>query len=400
MKAFLQRSLEGLAVFGTICVALAFSSGAWADVVDRVAAKVNEDIITLSQVRERAEIQLGRLKAARVTEVPSDEELLKLSMEELIDERLQLQDGKKNQISVDNQSVLKALEDIKKRNNITQEELEGMLESEGRTLDQYRDTLREQILLSKIVRFQMGDPGKVSEKAVQAYYKEHLADYWRPPTPHVSHILFILDDLMDEEEKTVKRQKAREVLEQIRTGEDFEELAKQYSEDVSGRTGGSIGPVTLGNLVAEFEKAAFSLKEGEISDLVETKYGLHIIRVDKREPGETRPLAEVRPGIEKILGREAHAAAYDKWMNELKKKSFIETYLFEDAEQVEEEPSHADAPAGVSETARQQVRKAPAPAADLEVVEAQLSRIKKLYASKRISESEYQKRKRELLDRL
>ena len=99
-----------------------------------------------------------------------------------------------------------------------------------------------------------------------------------------------------------------------------------------GPSGGSIGSVTLGNLVPEFEKVAFSLKEGEISELVETKYGLHIIRVDKLEVGRTRPLEEVKPQIEETLGREARVSVYKKWMDELKSKSFIQTFLFEGSE--------------------------------------------------------------------
>jgi peptidyl-prolyl cis-trans isomerase SurA len=172
---------------------LLFAGSAGADVVDRVVAKVNDEIVTLSLVRERAEILLGRMQAARATSVPSDKELLKEALDQIIDERLQLQDGRRNNIGVDDQSVQRAFDDIKKRNNVSQEDMVRMLESEGRTLDQYLETIREQILLSKVVRFQMGDPGNVSEKAVHAYYQNHLADYWVPPTPHVSHILFIMD---------------------------------------------------------------------------------------------------------------------------------------------------------------------------------------------------------------
>lgn len=395
MRKFLRKSPEALCAL-LLCMLL-FAGSAGADVVDRVVAKVNDEIVTLSLVRERAEILLGRMQAARATSVPSDKELLKEALDQIIDERLQLQDGRKNNIGVDDQSVQRAFDDIKKRNNVSQEEMVRMLESEGRTLDQYLETIREQILLSKVVRFQMGDPGNVSEKAVHAYYQNHLADYWVPPRPHVSHILFIMDELMDEGEKEVKRQVALEVLAKIKNGEDFEDLAKEYSEDVSGPSGGSIGSVTLGNLVPEFEKVAFSLKEGEISELVETKYGLHIIRVDKLEVGRTRPLEEVKPQIEETLGREARVSAYKKWMDELKSKSFIQTFLFEGSEG-EESGSERTAQAG--SPAASAGLKAGDPAEELDSVEKQLSRIKKLYASKRISETEYQKRKQALLDRL
>jgi len=183
----------------------------------------------------------------------------------------------------------------------------------------------------------------------------------------------------------------------VRAGEDFEDLAREYSEDVSGRNGGKIGPVALGNLVPEFEKVAFSLKEGEISDLVETKYGLHIIRVDKREEGHTQPLEEVKDAIADRLGREARATAYNSWMDELRAKAFIETFLFDE----EGDKKVKDVAGGTPPAPAPVTVKAPAtPGADLETVEAQLSRIKELYARKQISESEYNKRKQALLDRL
>ncbi len=138
----------------------------------------------------------------------------------------------------------------------------------------------------------------LSDADLQGFYQQNIAQYTTPEQLAASHILFRLED---KEEDAVRKQ-AEEVLKRARAGEDFAALAKEFSEDDSNNTnGGSLGEFGRGTMVPEFDQAAFALKAGDISDLVKTSFGYHIIKVERNQPAATRTLDEVRAEIEDQL---------------------------------------------------------------------------------------------------
>lgn len=309
---------------------LALSRSVSAVVVDRMAAKVNGEIITLSAVQERVAIYKRELSASGEPSDISDKEIIETTLDSMIDERLQLQEAKKSGLEVDDESVQDALVDILKKNNITESQMKEMLDLEGRSLEQYKTVIRDQIMTTKVVRFHMGKSGKATKKQIKRYYFGRQKDFWTPMQPFVSHILFIVDESAAPLEKQLKKDKADETLSKIRSGRDFAELARKYSEDVSAGTGGEIGIMKKGMFVPEFEEAALRLKPGEVSDVVESGYGYHIIKMDRMVPGRIQPLDEVKSKIEQILEFENKKQRYKRWMDELKKDSMIQITLFED----------------------------------------------------------------------
>jgi peptidyl-prolyl cis-trans isomerase D len=136
----------------------------------------------------------------------------------------------------------------------------------------------------------------VSDDEVRAYYKDHIDTYKLEDRAHVEHILFKTVDKTDAEAQEIQK-KAEDVLKQAKSGKDFAALAKQYSDDTSKDKGGDIGWIVKGQTVPEFEAVAFSLPKGNISDLVKTQYGFHIIKVIDRENARTETVDEVRPMI-------------------------------------------------------------------------------------------------------
>jgi peptidyl-prolyl cis-trans isomerase D len=152
----------------------------------------------------------------------------------------------------------------------------------------------------------MAERVEVPEEDVVAYYQEHEQEYLNPPRVTAQHILFRTEDKTPEEIEEI-RERARAVLERAKSGEDFSALAMEFSEDISASTGGDLGSFGLGQMVPEFEAAAFNLGPGATSDLVETAFGLHIIRVNERQEESLRPLEEVRLPIESVLKSQAAA---------------------------------------------------------------------------------------------
>ena len=384
----------------------------WAKTVDRIIAKVNENIITQSELEERAIVKLMGLRKMNVQPLPSREEMMREELDRMIEERLLIDAGKRIGLKVDEENVTKAIDDIKRNNGLGDKELEKMLQAEGKTLEEYRGKIHDQILVSRVVGFEVRKKVTVEEEVIEEYYNQHLKDYWVSEKLKLRHILFLMDDTLLEEDKRTKRRKARQALQKIRSGADFIAIAKEFSEDISASTGGDLGEIERGKMVPEFEKAAFNLKEGEVSGLVETPYGLHIIRVDKVIPGETLPLDKVRGEIKNRLMENKMKKEYEEYLAQLKKDAFIENKL----SLLLSEPATGSSGSGkIERSARQQAeqladipvsKKIPNSRNKLnsdqtfsrfQTFEEKLKHYKELRNSNQISEGEYQSKKRELL---
>jgi peptidyl-prolyl cis-trans isomerase SurA len=330
---FLRKSTKAIFILLLTLPLVLWALSVGAEVFDKVVAKVNSAIITLSSVEERAD--LLRQKYAATPARMSGQELLREALNMIIDEKLQIQAGKKYGFVVDEDAVSAAVDEIKHNNSISDEQLQEMLLREGRSLKSYKDHIRDQIMVSKISRFELGNRVKISAKSIVTYYKKHQNDFWKDGQVRARHILFIAERGSSEKIRNEKLQLAKKVLQEIQKGKDFAELAKKYSEDISASSGGDVGFVTKGKMVREFEDAVFSLKAGQISGVVETEYGYHIIKVEEVLPGETLTLKEVKEPITQILTLEKQKQVYDDWMGELRSSAFIEVTLFKEPGQNE-----------------------------------------------------------------
>lgn len=156
-------------------------------------------------------------------------------------------------------------------------------------------------------------PAQVSDEAIRTYYQEHLSQYHTPEQRRARHILFKVDESAAAEIKAAKKASAEQVLAQLRQGADFAALAKQHSEDSSKERGGDLGFFRSGQMVAPFEQSAFALKKGEISDIVTTPFGYHIIKLEEIRPATTRSMEEVVGAIRKELAeKQGKADAFKK----------------------------------------------------------------------------------------
>jgi peptidyl-prolyl cis-trans isomerase D len=202
-------------------------------------------------------------------------------------------------------AVLKQ-DDIKKGLHPTTEELKAFYDSHQKN---YANSVPEK----RKVKYAMIDLAKVESRVqvtpaeLESYYNQHRDQYRVPEQAKVSHILIKTplpgpDGKVDEKGVAAAQQRAQDLLKQLKAGANFEDLARKNSEDPgSAKEGGSLGWVPKGRTVPEFEKAAFSLPKGQLSDLVKTSYGFHIIRVDDRQEAHLKTLEEVKDQIEPLL---------------------------------------------------------------------------------------------------
>ncbi len=144
----------------------------------------------------------------------------------------------------------------------------------------------------------------IPEEDLEAFYRENLSRYANPEQRSARHILIKTSEEDSQDALAEKKNRAAKILELARTGEDFAELAKQYSEGPSGPRGGDLGFFSRGRMVKPFDDAVFSLNEGEISDLVETQFGFHIIKLEKIKPAHTKTLEEAKDEIAALIQKQ------------------------------------------------------------------------------------------------
>ena len=378
---------------------------------DRVVARVNNSVITLGTLEDRVTVFSSQMKTSgSVGEQLPKKKLMKGILDEMIAEKLQTQEAKKLGMKVAEKTLEEALDDLYNSNNITSEQFKEMLKNEGSDLEAYKEVIRDQILVARIRRSIIGS-GAVKERSIRKYYRKNKKDYWVPEKITASHIMLIKENGSSDKEIQLNKKKAEKILQQVQGGEEFSELAKKYSEDVSAHSGGGLGTIDRGTMMPEFENAAFNLKIGEVSKVVETANGFHIIKCDNIIPGYVKEYKMVRSEIESILRSKKKKKKYEEWLKELKKASFIEISLFQDEKKIKKvrtagtsERRGSNKPQAIINFDRylknQDKSNSKEGLARERFIEEKLKNYKKLYADGKISKKIFLRKKKQLLEKL
>ena len=296
------------------------------EVVERIVALVNNEIITLSELEETGK---PLYEQVRQTSTPSErEEKLKKAreqvLEHLIESKLLEQEIKKRKIEVPDRDVDAAVEDILKSNRMNENELKKTLAREGMTYSSYRQKVREELGKMRLVNREIKSKIVIEEEELRKAYQQNLDKFTDPLEVKIQQVFFPFPQTASQEETAALEKEARSVLEKARKGEDFTELAKKYSHGPEALEGGILGYFKRKELMPELEEAGFRLKPGEISDIVRSPLGFHILRVLERKGGEPKPFAEVQYRIREGMIQAEAENKYDEWMKDLKAKAYVE----------------------------------------------------------------------------
>lgn len=296
---------------------------AHAEIIDRIVAVVNDGVITLSELNDATagiEVMKGDDQEKRKKIIETKSKVL----DQLIEKKLVEQAANKAGISVSEKEIDNAIEDVKRQNNISHEELLRALAKNGLTVKGYREQLKEQIRQVKFINKQFRSNIKVADEDVYLYYKQNQDKFTGP----VMHRLRIISFPIAEPGKTKEAEKkAKDILTMARKGEDFARLAREYSQGPNAQDGGDLGYLKAGEMDAAIENAAIGLKAGEVSDIIKTSTGFHIIQVVDRRKGEPRPIAEVDDEIRSVIFQRIIDERYKLWLEEMMKKAYIEVRL-------------------------------------------------------------------------
>jgi len=297
-------------------------------VVDRVVAVVNQEMITLSEVEKLVNPFQEQIVAEdRLEKRERMQALCRQVLEKLIEEKLIDQEVKKSGIKIPSKEIEATLEEVKRRNAATQEELEKALAADGLTLETYKKQIEKVLQRKKLINWSVKVETKVGEKELRDFYQKNLYRYRPNESYRPGHILFVVPKGATPEEVREIRKKCQAVLEKIIGGGDFGEMALLYSEDASNKNQGDLGYFKKGELVPAFEREALRLKVGEVSGIVRTDFGFHIIKLLDRKGVEPLPFEEVKEKVQADYYDSEMEKAFRQYLSTLKEKSVIEIKL-------------------------------------------------------------------------
>ena len=299
--------------------------------LDGIAAVVNEEIITIGEVREAMAFEVAQLSQSfRGDELRERiSAVYKQTLRNLTDIQLQLVRARQLQMAVSDDETDRQIDALKEQNQISDEQLEQLLKSRGMTLDTYRQQIREGLLVTKVVNAEVRSRLIILDSDLEEAYRAQQERYRIPGTQTVSHILFLLAERSSDDEVARRRVQAEEVLRAIRDGGDFAALARQHSEGPSAERGGLLGTFKADELLPGFDEATADLQPGEVSGVVRTRVGLHIIRLEGREMDSFRSFDDAREELQNELLRDRTEAKYQEWLEALRLQAYVKI-LYED----------------------------------------------------------------------
>ncbi len=302
-----------------ILLALLLSSPLYGEVVERIVAVVNGEIITLSELKTATSAFLAQLEGKRLDHDGSIERQI---LKALIEEKLVEQAAQRMGIAPTEREVDRAIKDLMEKNGLDEETFRRLLRKNGVEYGEFRRKVRRDLTQVRFIERVINPRITVREEEVKAYYRKHRKDFSRPLEVRLRDIFIPFPD-----NSFLGKEKARslamDIYERLKKGEDFASLAREFSKGPGRKEGGDIGYVKKGELDPAIEEVAFKLKPGEISRPVETDEGIHILQALEQRGG-VRPFEEVKEEIRAILFQKKGERLYREWIEDMKKRSYIE----------------------------------------------------------------------------
>jgi peptidyl-prolyl cis-trans isomerase SurA len=294
--------------------------------IDRVAAVVNGEVVTLSELVARSGAEYRRADA--MPPGPARDrartKALQGAFDQVVAERLVEGEAKTLGVEVTEAQIDAAVDDVKKRNNLSDDMLKQALASEGLDLKTYRERLRKDFENHLLIMAKVQNRVKVSDDDVRGYYNSHLQEFAGEEQVKLRLILLTVAPGSAAQEEARVKATGEVLLARLAAGEDFADLARQVSQGPGASSGGDLGWVKKGTMPLDLERVAFLLTPGQNSGLVRAKTGWIILKAEDRRTGKTPPLEEVKDRIREKLGNQQAEVYRKQYIEELKREAVIE----------------------------------------------------------------------------
>jgi len=322
-KTMRKSNVSANLIFPFIILCLFIANSSPAKVVDKTIATVDGEVILMSEFEKRAKPVMEEYE--KFLTGPDKEmkvkDLKEKILDQMIDEKILIREAKRMKFNVSRKEIQDGIEEIKKRFG-AEEEFNQELAKQGLTEEKFKDQVKEQIMVIKLIDQEIKNKvAAPTDSEIEDFYKQNESEMVEPEQVRARHILIKISENSD---KAAALKKIKQILKEVKEGKStFSELAKKYSEDPSAARGGDIGFFIRGQMVRKFEDVAFALNVGEISDVVETEYGYHIIQCVEKKAAEKKSLEEIRDYLRNFIFQKRMEERYEKWLRGLRDKASI-----------------------------------------------------------------------------
>ncbi len=316
MQKKINRGVLFLAVINFIFCGLV--SAEVVEVVDRVVAIVNNDIVTLYQLNKETEPYKKKIEATSYSDDQKQEMLKDINekiLNSLIDQSLTHQEAKKYRIDISENEIDRAVENILESKSMSMDDFLKALGQERLEIEEYRKNLKNQILHTKLINYAVKSKVIIMESDIIAYYKNHKEKYSGIQKYHLRNILMNSED------------RIKEVKEKLDNKEDFTTLAKKYSIASNAQDGGDLGLFDIKNFPENIKAKILKLKKDQFTDVISTVQGFQIFYIEDIILKGGKTYDESHDEIHAILYNEQVEEKFEKWLKSLKQKAHIKIML-------------------------------------------------------------------------
>ncbi len=319
---------RALGVIAVVCLAAGWAV-AGDTVVEEIIARVNNQIITRSELQRSREQMLNELRQQNVSDSdPRAVEGQRNLLRDLIDQQLLVQKGQDLGITADTE-LIKKLDELRKQMGLdSMEALEKAAQQQGVSFEDFKQNLRNGIITQQVISREVGGHIQITNEEEQQFYEQHKAEMTRPEQVRLSEILVSADSKEGQEPTpealAAAKQKADEALATLKSGKTFEDVAKQYSNGPTAAQGGDLGFFKRGTLSKELEDKTFAMKPGEYTDVIRTKQGFIIIKVNDHTEAGVPTFKQVEPQVAEQIYLKKLDPALRAYLTKLREEAFID----------------------------------------------------------------------------
>ncbi len=313
----------------TIVIAAPISADLWAqetEVVDRIAAVINNEIITLYDLNQAFAPYAHNIKALKYPPEKERQTLFQVRQDilnQLIDSMLADQQVKRDQITVSQKEINKTIERIKESRQFTDEQLRQGLASQGMTMEEYRKEIEEQVMRTKLVNREVKAKIVITKEDIKEYYESHREKYAGEKKYHLWNMYIKVSSDSSSSERNDARNRMKAILTRLKQARSFESLVDELKNSSSAVQGSDLGLYRLEELSEQLRQVVMKIDVGEFSAVLDTNFGYQIIYVQKIEESQAKPLAEMESEIEELLYAELVDNKYQEWLEQLRTRSHI-----------------------------------------------------------------------------
>jgi peptidyl-prolyl cis-trans isomerase C len=292
-------------------------------------AVVNGSVITQEDFdREMSRVQRQFLNMGKHLNDSQMPKIKKEVLENLIGFELLYQESQKKAIKIDEATINEKVMTLKKRFP-SEAEFKSALTKANLSEVTIKNQIARGLAIEQLIGTYVSKKAMVSGQEIKAFYESHPNLFKQPEQVRASHILIKVDPKANEVKRAEAHKKIKEIQQKLQKGEDFATLAKTLSEGPSKAKGGDLGYFSRGQMVKSFEETAFALRPNEVSDIVETKFGYHLIKVIEKRPEGTTAFEDAKDKLGQYLKQQKFQKEVGIYVDTLKEKAKVERFLTE-----------------------------------------------------------------------